>query len=133
MVISSSVPSLGPELLFLIQEEINVKEIQRDTAVTKGEGLILLLDTNITPELKEEGFVRDLVRAVQGERKNAGLNPHDSITLTISASNEVQKLIKKYERELKSVLQASAIRLGDVSGEKQKIGDFMVAVSVLKV
>jgi isoleucyl-tRNA synthetase len=117
-------------LLAIIAEEINVKIVEVVTDLAAG---TVELDTMISPELKEEGFVRDFLRAVQGERKNAGLNPQDTIELTISTSDEAQSIIKKYEDELKSTLKASTIQFEDIVAEQQKLGDFMIAISVVRV
>jgi len=51
-------------------------------AVTDGEGFVVALDTEITPELKLEGVVRDLIRQIQDMRKDAGLEITDRIRLT---------------------------------------------------
>ena len=60
----------------IIAEEVNVK------AVENGEELSL--DKTLTDELKREGFARDLIRAIQSARKNAGLNMDDQIKLSLS-------------------------------------------------
>ncbi|HSD01165.1 MAG TPA: isoleucine--tRNA ligase [Gaiellales bacterium] len=51
-------------------------------AVTDGEGFVVALDTEITPELRLEGIVRDLIRQIQDMRKDAGLEITDRIRLT---------------------------------------------------
>lgn len=62
----------------VIMDEVNVKTLEV--------GAEMSLDKNITPELKEEGFVRELVRLVQSARKKAGLNVDDRIRLMVSCS-----------------------------------------------
>lgn len=52
-----------------------------------GEGFVLL-QTLLTPELEAEGFARDLIRAIQDERKNAGLNVSDRIALSVTVPAE---------------------------------------------
>ncbi len=61
----------------IIKDEVNVKEVIN--------GGTLGLDKTLTKELKEEGYARDLIRAVQSARKNAGLNMDDHIKLSLSA------------------------------------------------
>ncbi|WP_430867156.1 isoleucine--tRNA ligase [Demequina aurantiaca] len=53
-------------------------------AAVLASGGFVLLDTALTPELEAEGYARDVVRAVQDERKNAGLNVSDRIHLTLT-------------------------------------------------
>ena len=60
----------------IIMDEVNVKSIKN--------GDELYLDKTLTPELKEEGYVRDLIRAIQSARKHAGLAMDDRIKLSLS-------------------------------------------------
>jgi len=75
------------ELLDLIKEEVNVKKI------TFGKSL--KLDTKITPELKEEGIVREVIRQIQEMRKKSGLTPKDKISLQFSGSHFLNKILAK--------------------------------------
>ncbi|KKS38949.1 MAG: Isoleucine-tRNA ligase [Parcubacteria group bacterium GW2011_GWA2_42_14] len=68
---------LRKDLLELIKEEVNVKEITF--------GKELKLDTVITPELKEEGMMREIVRNIQEMRKDLGLHPRDKIRVQFSS------------------------------------------------
>ena len=60
----------------IIAEEVNVKKV--------AHGKKLVLDKELTDELREEGFVRELIRFVQAARKKAGLNVDDRIKLSVS-------------------------------------------------
>ena len=60
--------------LELIQDEVNIKDIVFDASLEED----VVLDTHITPELKEEGDVRELIRTIQGLRKDAELSPQDT-------------------------------------------------------
>ncbi|HUO56519.1 MAG TPA: isoleucine--tRNA ligase [Candidatus Paceibacterota bacterium] len=121
-------PELG-ELLTIISEELNVKA----TEIVKGLAPDTVeLDTTITPELKEEGFVRDFLRAVQGERKNAGLNPQDRITLKIDAPKEVQLIMDKHQDEIANALRATVVSFTKVSSQKQSIGEYSIGIEVTK-
>lgn len=71
---------LDSEYLTQIQEELNVKKVIVDTSLTDG----VVLDTTITEELKSEGDMRKLMRAIQDVRKTKGLSPGDEVTLYIS-------------------------------------------------
>ncbi|MBC7297507.1 MAG: hypothetical protein H5T82_01245, partial [Demequina sp.] len=53
-----------------------------------GNGAFIVLDTTLTPELEAEGYARDLIRSVQDERKSAGLNVSDRISLTLTLPAE---------------------------------------------
>jgi isoleucyl-tRNA synthetase len=85
-----------PELVALIADEVNVKEIlfKEDT------GWDVELDTNVTPELKKEGSVRDLMRAIQDFRKTSGLTASDTPALSVVTNEEGKKLIDEYKEVL---------------------------------
>ena len=85
------------ELLKLIKDELNVKEIIFDDKIS-GE---VELDTEITPELKEEGDLRELIRALQDLRKKAGLNPGQKIILRVQAEEPAREFIEKFSGEIK--------------------------------
>ena len=100
---SLTAPKLSKELAAIVRDEVNVKEVI--------EGTELMLDTTITPELKDEGELRDLVRTVQDLRKKADLIPSDRITLTITKDSEA--IAKKYETELLHSVGAASYVMGD--------------------
>ncbi len=87
-----------PEFLDLIRDEVNVKKI----TVNENLGEDVILNTEITSELQEEGDVRDLIRAIQDARKEKGLTPSDVVlTLKLTSSEKNISLIKKYELVIK--------------------------------
>ena len=96
--------SKNEELLGLIKDEVNVKEVIADfkplhlklvipstTAIYKVEAKF---DTNITEELKNEGTVREIVRAVQEARKNSELKPSDEIMADFSGDENLISILK---------------------------------------
>jgi isoleucyl-tRNA synthetase len=60
-------------------------------------GGFVVLDTEVTPELAEEGLARDLVRAIQQARRDAGLDVSDRIALTIAGSDAVQAAARAHQ------------------------------------
>ncbi|MCA9338907.1 isoleucine--tRNA ligase [Candidatus Saccharibacteria bacterium] len=88
---SIMVPELGEFVDFesILKEELNVKEVK------KGESLEL--DMVITPELRREGLMREVIRHVQNARKKAGLNVDDRINLSLKASGMLEHAIKEHE------------------------------------
>ncbi|MEK7503006.1 MAG: class I tRNA ligase family protein [Patescibacteria group bacterium] len=91
------------ELVDLIKEETNVKKVDF--------GNKFELNTEITPELKEEGLLRDLVRGIQSARKVAGLKPGEIRTAKIIASQETLNVFKKYEPEIKKETSINEVEL----------------------
>ncbi len=67
-----------------------------------GEGEIgVVLDTHITPELKEEGYVREVLSKVQNMRKDKGFEVLDKINLYVANNSALEEIIKKYEEDIK--------------------------------
>ena len=87
---------INPELLELIADEINVKEIVEDTTL----GQDLWLDTELTPELREEGILRNLIRRVQEWRKEQGLKITDRPRYTMILNSEEAAVEKKYRTQI---------------------------------
>jgi isoleucyl-tRNA synthetase len=86
-----TVPELPELYRDIIAEELNVKTVQWGLAEHEESAV---LDTEITPELREEGIMRELVRLVQNARKDAGLNVEDRISLLIETdSPEIQQAV----------------------------------------
>ncbi|KPJ73222.1 isoleucyl-tRNA synthase [Parcubacteria bacterium DG_74_1] len=79
------------ELLSLIKEEVNVKEIVFDPKI-KGE---VELDTRITPGLREEGFIREIIRQIQEMRKIARFKPEDKVSINYFGSGGLNKILEK--------------------------------------
>ena len=80
---SVTVPNLGSYVDYssILTEELNVKNILKGNEVA--------IDENITPELRQEGLVREVLRQVQESRKTAGLDVDDRIRLSLSADGEI--------------------------------------------
>jgi len=94
----------------IISEEINVHEVVAGEVQKGG----VVLDIEITPQLKEEGDVRDLIRSIQDLRKKAGLNPTDRITLTVPIAQ--MELVKKFEQEILQTVGATSFTEGNELG-----------------
>jgi len=107
------------ELLSLILEEVNVKEVLFDASQEEE----VKLDTELTDDLKKEGAVRDLIRHIQSARKSGGLTPDDRPLLTLSSDEAGKALVEEYKDTIVSATLLSDLVLGDVSGDSVKAGD----------
>lgn len=95
MLKAKSLPK-DESLRAILADELNVKRIEEDATLTDD----ALLDTVITPELKEEGIMRDLVRRVQEWRKKEGLQISDRPSYTLAVSREEEPAARKYQKEI---------------------------------
>ena len=81
-----------------------------------GSGSVVL-DTTITPELAEEGVVRDLIRVVQQARRDAGLDVSDRIRLGIDGGDDVTDAVAKHRGMLAAETLATVVELGAVPAD----------------
>lgn len=94
-------------LVELIKDELNVKAVSFDEST----GWEVELDTNITPELKREGDIRELSRAIQDFRKTSGLTPSDKIALIVTTDAEGKTLIEVAREELMKATGLTSIEV----------------------
>jgi isoleucyl-tRNA synthetase len=86
--------ALPDEYLGLLKDEINVKDVEVNTQLADD----VALDTALTPELEEEGRMRELVRSIQDLRKERGLKPGEMMEYEVRAEDET--LFKKFGDEI---------------------------------
>ncbi|MDO4742189.1 MAG: class I tRNA ligase family protein, partial [Candidatus Saccharibacteria bacterium] len=106
----------------IIAEEVNVKAVKN--------GSELFLDKTLTAELLEEGFIRDLIRAIQTARKHAGLSFDDRIKLSLSI-----EIPASYLELVKSEVLADSVELDENYSydEIAKVGDKNITISLEKI
>ena len=87
-------------------------------------GAFVVLDTVVTPELAAEGLARDLVRAVQQARKDAGFQVEDRISLTIAGTSTVQEAARAHEHLIAQETLATSYAVVDsVDGTEVSVGE----------
>jgi isoleucyl-tRNA synthetase len=96
------------ELLCLIKDEVNVKDVMFDFKIKSK----VKLDVKITAELKEQGIVREVIRGIQGMRKNAGYKPQDEILIRYSGSAEINKILSRNTKFILAELTAKDFMCG---------------------
>lgn len=122
--------ALASEYADIIKDEVNVKDVEINTQLETD----VWLDTAITPELKEEGDARELIRAIQDLRKGTGLSPEDTIVIHVVVPTKLKQAIQKYSDLIQSVTRTQEIVfVGELPGEEIAINDFKVKIVVQKV
>ncbi len=121
------------ELQAILADEVNVKKVIFDTKLKES----FVLDANITHELKEEGWLRELVRMVQGLRQDAGLEPRDKAALMVDGPEEIKHLVTANAEFLKREVNASSVDFGRKdrfeAELETKLEDWPIWLGVLKV
>ena len=79
-------------------------------------GITVVMDTNLTPELIEEGFVREIVSKIQTMRKDAGFEVMDRIKVYVSGNDRIADLIQRNAEQVKSVVLADDIIASEAEG-----------------
>lgn len=118
---------LSADYMEILRDELNVKRI------LISPGADALLDTTITPELRDEGRVRDLIRAIQELRKASKLKPDEPIVLLLAGTDEALALAKKYISDISSVVRAQEVRYGGSKGEVVDLDGLTLSVSLERV
>ena len=97
----------------LAEEDLLITMVQQPGYVTEGDqNVTVVLDTNLTPELLEEGFVRELVSKIQTMRKEAGFEVTDHISVAYEADEEASAVFKKYNETICSEVLAVSMDAG---------------------
>jgi isoleucyl-tRNA synthetase len=103
---------LSPELAEILKDELNVKEIKAGSEVA--------LDTGITPALKEEGIVREIVRKIQDERKTQNLKISDRPTIALVLSGEEAKVAHKNMQTLLDTTNTEKLEISPLDETRDK-------------
>ena len=120
----------------LAEEDLLIETAQTEGFVTETDGdTAVVLDTNLTPELLEEGFVREIISKVQTMRKEAGLEVMDKIRLYAKDNETVQNILDAHREEIMSEVLAEEIILGEADGyvKEWNINKEKVTLAVAKV
>ena len=111
------VTELGGERVELTEEDLLVSTESKEGFVSASEeDNTVVLDVNLTPELIEEGVVRELVSRIQTMRKEAGYNVVDRINLYCVSDGEFGRVLKKYEKEIAKIVLAEKVVSGELKG-----------------
>ena len=115
-------------LLQLIKDEVNVKEILFDKNIENE----VEFNTALTKELEDEGAAREFIRVLQNARKEAGLMPRDFINLDIETDHSGKNFIENFAETIKTISFIKEINFIVVSGEEIKIVPYHFKFKIVK-
>ena len=131
---SLKLDSISDEVV-LSKEDLLIEMTQMEGYVTQSDNNItVVLDTNLTPELIEEGFVREIISKIQTMRKDAGFEVMDHIAVTYEADEKLSNVFEKFGDEIKTEVLAVSIKSGELKGYEKdwKINGEAVKLAVEK-
>ena len=120
----------------LAEEDLLIETAQSEGYVTETDGeTSVVLDTNLTPELIQEGFVREIISKVQTMRKEAGFEVMDKILVYAKDNDKIMDIMKANQDEIKREVLAENIILGEAEGytKEWNINKEAVTLGVSKV
>jgi isoleucyl-tRNA synthetase len=125
----------------IIKSELNVKEIEESDKPAEGDHLItegqyeefITLDTELTKELRNEGYINDFIRQYQNARKRGkDINYGDPVKLTVGIEiSSIQEVLENYLKEHSEDLSISELEFeNDIEGKTFKLGDTEISIEV---
>ncbi|MCI5641454.1 MAG: isoleucine--tRNA ligase [Lachnospiraceae bacterium] len=101
----------------LAEEDLLIEAAQMEGYVSDSDhGVTVVLDTNLTPELLEEGFVREVISKIQTMRKDAGFEVMDHVRVSMQDNDKVREIVQKNEAGIKSDVLADEMQYDAASG-----------------
>lgn len=123
---------LGDAKAELTEEDLLIESAQKPGFASNSDhGVTVVLDTNLTPELIEEGYMRELVSKIQTMRKESGFEVMDNIRVYISGSEIIKDIVRKNFDEIKGEVLAKDVvfdtefatsKNWDLNGQQVKLG-----------
>ena len=125
----------GQEIV-LTEDDLLIDMAQMEGYVSEADNdVTVVLDTNLTPELIEEGFVREIISKIQTMRKEAGFEVMDKIQISLADNQVIEGIFRVHEKEIKSEVLAENVVYNELSGytKEWKINSENVKLGVEKL
>ena len=120
----------------LLEEDLLIETAQMEGYYSETDnGITVVLDTNLTPELIEEGFVREIISKVQTMRKEAGFEVMDKICVYVKDNQVIKEVVEKHKNQIASEVLAQEIILDQTEGyvKEWNINSEKVTLAVKKL
>lgn len=118
----------------ITKDDVLIETNQKDGFVSDSDqGFTVVLDTNLTDKLIEEGFVREFISKVQTMRKDGGFEVTDRIQVAFSGSQKIADIVAANEAEIKAQLLAETLEEKETSEAKEwNVNGEKIAISIVK-
>ncbi|MFC5532200.1 isoleucine--tRNA ligase [Cohnella yongneupensis] len=122
----------GEALAIGVDELLVEKEAKSGFASASGGGVTVALNTEITPELEQEGWVREVIRAVQDTRKKLDLPIEKRVDLVLDVDSELEAALVKFDGVLRDNVLVNAVTFGRTEGmETLQAGDKTISLAIV--
>ena len=112
--------TVGDTEVSLAEEDLLIETAKSDDHVTEGDNYVtVVLETKLTPELIEEGFVREIISKVQTMRKEADFEVTDRINVYVDGNEKITGIMEKNADEIKRVVLGDDFKSGTTSNSKE--------------
>ena len=120
----------------LLEEDLLIDTAQMEGYVSENDNEItVVLDTNLTPELVEEGFVREIISKIQTMRKEAGFEVMDKISVYVKDNQKIQEVVENHKEQIQDEVLAEQVIFGASDGyvKEWNINSEKVTMGVVKI
>jgi isoleucyl-tRNA synthetase len=128
--------TVGADVLPLEKEDLLIEMTKQEGYESLSEGgITVVLDTNLTEALLEEGFVNELVSKLQNMRKDSGFEVTDRIRVGIAGNEKVEGILRRNEQAITAQVLAVSVTYGEIaeSGKEWNLNGEKVSLSVERV
>lgn len=118
----------------ITKDDVLIETEQMNGLVSNDDGgFTVILDTNLTDELKDEGFLREIISKIQTMRKDADFEVQDRINIKFSANDKIKSIFTKFDGEIKQQTLADTVEnTADSEGKEWNINGEKVVIAVAK-
>ena len=124
--------TVGDTEVRLAEEDLLIETAKMEGYVTEGDNYVtVVLSTTLTPELIEEGYVREIISKIQTMRKDADFNVTDRISVYVTGNDKIAAVMEKNAEEIKRIVLANTFEMNatcdnskewNINGEKVTLG-----------
>ena len=108
---------VNSETVVLSKDDLLIDMAQKEGYVSQTDNnLTVVLDTNLTEELIEEGFVREIISKIQTMRKEADFEVTDKIVIYVDGNAKVSEIVKSNAEDMMKDVMAKVIKVGEMAG-----------------
>ncbi len=128
----------GPVEVELAGEKYQVERDYLDVRISAKEGfdvemdgnVFVVLDTDITEDLKDEGYAREFISKIQNLRKDSGFEVTDRIDIAYESDDELHRSLEKFAKEIKSETLADSLERRKVSSQASDLNDKAISIEI---